>query len=499
MSVATAIVKAAPAGHASPLLAILVPEGSLPPSLAALDAQTGGALGRLYTAKDFQGKKDETALLHPTGPAARLLLVGLGKGDGELRSAVRRGAAVAAKRGRVIGVESMALALAEEVALSGAGDAARLMAEGAAQGAWFYDALKKPAEETRPKLGRVDLLFAKDAAEAEKGRAIGDAIGAGHSFTRDLQVLPGNLCTPAHLGEAAITLAGRHGHKVTVLDKAALEAEGMHALMAVGQGSAQAPRFIVLEYEGDKGAPVVLVGKGVTFDSGGISIKPASGMWRMKGDMSGAAAVTGAVLALARSRAPVHVIAVAALAENMPDGNAQRPGDVVRTMSGRTIEIINTDAEGRLVLADALEYVASRRNPAAIVDIATLTGAASAALGEDYAALFARDEGLAAGLEAAGKATGELVWRMPLHPRYADTIRSDVADVTNSVEGASPGAGLGAAFVGHFVDPAMPWAHIDMAGTMASSGKPLAPKGMSGYGVRLLEAFARDWRPAARN
>jgi leucyl aminopeptidase len=251
---------------------------------------------------------------------------------------------------------------------------------------------------------------------------------------------------------------------------------------------------VLVHYRGAEGAPVALAGKGITFDSGGLSLKDGSGMSRMKGDMAGAAAVVGTVMALAKSRAPVNVVAVAALAENMPGGNAQRPGDVVRTMGGKTIEVLNTDAEGRLVLADAVQYVAARHRPSAIVDIATLTGAVVGALGDEYAGLFARDEALGTALVAAGEASGEAVWRLPLHANHYDDLKSDIADLKNVVEGGGPGASLGAAFIGSFVDEALPWAHVDMAGTMWSSGgSPTVPKGATGYGVRLLEEFVRNW------
>lgn len=217
-------------------------------------------------------------------------------------------------------------------------------------------------------------------------------------------------------------------------------------------------------------------------------------MWQMKTDMSGAASVMGGVLALARSGAPVNVVGVAALSENMPGGNAQRPGDVVRTMSGKTIEILNTDAEGRLVLADANEYVVSRYKPAALVNIATLTGAIVAALNDEYAGLFTRDDALGSALLQAGETSGELLWRMPLHKNYAEDLKSDIADIKNVSEGGGPGAGLGAHFIGFFVDEKTPWAHLDIAGVnWEDKGDAITPKGASGFGVRLFDAFARSW------
>jgi leucyl aminopeptidase len=252
---------------------------------------------------------------------------------------------------------------------------------------------------------------------------------------------------------------------------------------------------LVVRYRGAGDAlPIALVGKGITFDTGGISIKPGEGMWRMKYDMSGAARVVGATLATAMRRAPVNVTAVAALAENMPGDNATRPGDVVRTMNGQTMEIISTDAEGRVVLADANQY-AARDKPAAIVNMATLTGSAAAALGDQYGALFARDEALARRIETAATASGDAVWRLPLHPAYAKLIKSDIADVKNSVEGRGPGASIGAHFIEHFTPKPIPWAHLDIAGVAwrLSATDGVDPQGASAYGVRLLHELVRSY------
>jgi leucyl aminopeptidase len=270
----------------------------------------------------------------------------------------------------------------------------------------------------------------------------------------------------------------------------------MGSLVGVGQGSRRPSRLMIVEYRGaGDGPPLAMVGKGITFDTGGISLKPGAGMWEMKADMSGAANIMGALLSLAKSKAPVNVIGVAALSENMPGSNAQRPGDVVRTMSGKTIEILNTDAEGRLVLADANEYIVANKKPGALINMATLTGSIVAALNDEYAGLFSRDDRLAAAIAAAGTATGEEVWRMPLHKNYLDDMKSDIADIKNVVEGGGPGAGLGATFVGFFVDKNVPWAHLDIAGVnWADKSGPVTPKGASGWGVQLLDTLARNWR-----
>ena len=356
MALTTSLRKADVAAVATPLLIVAVPQGAMPPSLAALDAAAGGALARLYATRDFTGKKDQVASVYPAGPAARILLVGAG--DAASVRTVRRAASVAGKRARLGGVKEAVYYLTPEA--RGAvpeADAVQATAEGLAYGAWHFDALKLPPEEVKPALERVEILAHGAAAEA--GHTLGAAIGAAQALTRGLQVLPGNTCTPSFLAAQAQELAARHKFDITVLDRAAIEREGMGALLAVGKGSAEDPRFIAIEYKGAAGAPIVLVGKGVTFDTGGISIKPAERMEDMKFDMSGAAAVLGAFEALGRLRPKAHVVGLIPSAENMLSGTSYKPGDVVRAMSGKHIEVINTDAEGRLLLADALALRAS--------------------------------------------------------------------------------------------------------------------------------------------
>ena len=336
MAFATSVSTAAPDGFATPLLAVAVPQGNaLPASLATLDSATGGALARLYAAGDFVGKRDEMAVLYPAGPAGRILLVGVGTVDAGGRPDVRRAAAIAAKRARTLGVSSGAFHVAPEArGYLGWREIGQKSAEGLAQGAWVYTDLKKPPEDRKPPLESFTLLGSDGGAELDAGHRLGAAIGAGQTFTRGLQVLPGNVCTPTYLGRAAEELAARHGFAVTVLDRSAIEREKMGALLCVAQGSAEEPRFIVLEYNGVPGAPVVLVGKGVTFDTGGISIKPAQNMEDMKFDMSGAAAVLGTFEVLGRLRPKVRVVGLIPSTENMPSGTAVRPGDVVTSQLG---------------------------------------------------------------------------------------------------------------------------------------------------------------------
>ncbi len=480
---------AAPAGFATPLLAVAVPQGAaLPPSLGAVDASTGGAIARLYSAGDFEGKRDEVAVLYPPGPAGRVLLVGLGKVDATSRPDLRRAAAVAAKRARTLGAPSAAFhALPESRGALSWREVGQGVAEGLAQGAWLYTEMKKPPEDQKPPLEAGTLLAPESADEVQAGHRVGAAIGAGQTFTRGLQVLPGNVCTPSYLGRTAEELARRHGFEVTVLDRAAIEREKMGALLCVAQGSAEEPRFIALEYKGAPGAPVVFVGKGVTFDTGGISIKPAQSMEDMKFDMSGAAAVLGTFEALGRLKPRVHVVGLIPSTENMPSGTAVKPGDVVTSHLGKTIEIINTDAEGRLILCDALSY-ARRYQPACVLDIATLTGAIVIALGHTATGVMGTDDALIEEIRAAGDRAGERVWPLPMWDDYRELMKSDIADVKNA--GGRPAGSISAGwFLREFVD-GFPWAHLDIAGTAYTErDEPARVKGPTGVGVRLFSEF----------
>ena len=491
----SAVLPAAPAGFDTPLLAVAVTRGPLPPSLGLLDQAAGGALGRLFAAGDFSGKKDELAVVYPPGAAARVLLVGLGKADEVSRSAIRRAASVAAKRARALGVPRAAFHLpVEALGPVTPEDAGQAIAEGLAQGVWQYTEMKRPPEEKKPALERVDVLAPADPAAVTAGHRIGAAIGAGQTVARGIQVLPGNICTPTYVARAAEEIAQRHGFAVTVLDKAAIAREGMGALMAVAQGSAEEPRFIALEYAGAAGAPVVLIGKGVTFDTGGISIKPAQNMEDMKYDMSGAAAVLGTFEMLGRLKPPVHVVGLIASTENMPSGTAVKPGDVITSLSGKTIEVINTDAEGRLILCDALTY-ARRYQPACVLDIATLTGAVVVALGHTATGLMGTDDRLLEEVRSAGERAGERVWPLPLWDEYRDLMKSDIADVKNA--GGRPAGSISAGwFLREFVD-GFPWAHLDIAGTAYTEREDaIRVKGPTGVGVRLFSEFVLS-RPGA--
>jgi len=465
----------------TPLLAVLVAQGST----AAIDPD----VQRAVATGDYKGKKDETLLVYGSGKAQRILLVSVGKGSEITRSAVRRAAAIAAKRTRSLGTTTFSLAVTKEARGSlGAAELAQVLIEGAAQGGWQFTELKKQPEDPKPDLESVELVIdAGDKTAAEAGRRIGDAIAAGYLFTRNLQMQPGNVCTPSYLAEEARKLAAAHGFKATILDKAQIRKEGMGALLAVAQGSAEEPRFIVLEYAGGSGPPVALIGKGVTFDSGGISIKPASNMEDMKFDKSGATAVLGTFEVLGRLKPKINVVGLIPATENLPSGTAIKPGDVVKSHLGKTIEIINTDAEGRLILCDALSY-ARRFKPVAAIDAATLTGAVVIALGHHAIGMLGNDEGLLAEVRDAGERAGERCWPLPLWEEYRELLKSDVADVKNS-GGRSAGTIAGAWFLREFVD-SFPWVHLDIAGTAYLEGESAShAKGPTGIGVRLFTEF----------
>ena len=374
-----------------------------------------------------------------------------------------------------------------------AGEAVSAFVTGMGIGQYRVDFYNTSARRDAP----AGLVVVADGGEAEatyngRGRHIVDAV----FWTRNISNEPANVVYPeVFAARTREAFAGIAGVSVEVLDVAAMERLGMGAILGVGRGSQRPPAMVAVRYRGqgaNANGPVALVGKGITFDSGGISIKPGTNMGNMKMDMSGAAGVMGAVLALSKSGAPVDVVAVAAVAENMPDGAATRPGDVLTAMNGKTIEIMSTDAEGRLVLADAVHWADVTYNPVAIIDVATLTGAVGGALGPDYAGLFTRHDALAEQIVEAGKASGEQVWQLPLNPAYEGRLASPIADLRNGADGG-PGAGTGAEFIRHFVRAETPWAHIDMANVAYGGANDTRPAGSAGWSVRLLEQLVRTY------
>jgi leucyl aminopeptidase len=473
----------------TPLTILLVAKGGLPAALAPLDRATSGALERCYGSGDFTGAKDETALIYPGGGGAeRVLLIGMGELDKVSATSLRRAAMIGGKRARTIGVASAVLWFLPEMAPGvSPGRAGQSLAEGVPFGAWHYPDLKRPPESPKASFTQCEIVTSAKDAEFARGVERGKGVAAGQLVTRGLQVLPGNTCTPTYIGERAREIAERHGFAITVMDKAAITAAGMHALLAVSQGSAQEPRFIVLEHRGSDAAPVVFVGKGVTFDSGGISIKPAQNMEEMKYDMSGAAAVLGAFEAIGHLKPAQHVIGLIPSCENMPSSTAYKPGDVVSSHLGKTIEVVNTDAEGRLILADALSW-ARQYSPAAVIDCATLTGAIVIGLGHTAGGLMGTDRALIDAVLAAGEAADERVWELPIWDEYRELIKSDIADMKNS-GGRAAGSITAGWFLREFVD-GYPWAHVDIAGTAYTERElPTQVKGPTGVMVRLYVEY----------
>jgi len=466
----------------------------------AVDRALGGGIADLIAGGDFTGKADQVAVLYPRGaiPARRVILVGLGPREEFDADVVRRSAARAAQRARDLKVRRLATIL-HGAGAGGLGveTAAQATAEGSLLGLYRYRGQKSDdPSDPLPQMLELMVFDEGDVEAARRGMETALAVVAGVTLARDLVNLPPNICTPAYMADAARQVAGEVGLHVEVLDRQQMEELGMGALLAVAQGSDTPPRFIVLEHNRERAGEldtIVLAGKGVTFDTGGYNLKSSEGIGRMKGDMAGAAAVLGAMRAVGALGLPLHVVGLLPAADNMISGHAYRPQEVVTASNGTTIEVANTDAEGRMLLADALVY-ADRFHPTAVVDIATLTGACVTALGRGVAAgLFSTDDGLRDLLLTAARATAERLWPLPLFPEYEKNLESDTADLKNT-GGRMSGVGSSATFLKHFVGcPA--WAHIDMAG-MAFEAKdnPYVPgKGATGFGVRLLVEFVRRW------
>jgi leucyl aminopeptidase len=455
-----------------------------------VDRAAGGAITRLLRRGDFSGKGSEvfplTALRR--GPAERVLLVGLGAKSTYGRKAYRRAVFAAtqwlAKTGCANAVSWLA---ADPVPGLDPYYAVRHAVESVNNALYRIPDLKSGKKPPLPKLARFGIAVADaDAAAASRGLRDGRGIAAGMARMKDLANLPANVCTPRYIADAARALAKQHKSvRAQVLDEREIRRLGMGSFLSVTRGSDEPPRLVVIEYRGGKEgeAPVALVGKGITFDTGGISLKQPPGMDEMKFDMSGAASVFGVFEALATIEAPVNVVGIVPTCENMPSGRATKPGDIVTSMAGKTIEVLNTDAEGRLILCDGITY--SRRfKPRAVVDIATLTGACVVALGAHYCGLFSPDEKLAAALFAAGERADDRAWRMPIAEEYAELLKSNFADMAN-VAGREAGAITAACFLWKFTD-GLAWAHLDIAGSAYLSG---THKGSTGRPVPLLV----DW------
>jgi leucyl aminopeptidase len=469
----------------------------------ALDNKLGGAIRALIASGDFKGKLGEIAVLYPHGEilATRVILVGLGTSDLFTADRARQASAAAAAKAVALGCRSMA----SVVHGAGAGGltaqaAARACAEGSELGAYQFNEYKSVSGgKVLSNVSFVELDPEK-IDDLTRGAHQGQVLGECTNFARDLVNQPPNVCTPSYLAAKAEQIAAAFGLKAKILGLNDLRELGMGAMLGVTSGSNEEPQFIVLEYwpadtRTNGAAPVVLVGKGVTFDTGGYSIKQAGDMPEMKSDMGGAAAVLGALRAAAMLNLPIPVVGLAPACENMISSHAFRPADVLTSLSGKTIEITNTDAEGRLILADALAY-ARRYNPAAVVDMATLTGAAMIALGRGgAAAVFCDDDQLLERLLAASDASGERAWPMPMYPDYIEWMKSDVADLKNSAGDRFSGVGSSAAFLREFAE-GYPWAHIDIAPmAFALKGQVVKPygTGATGFGVRFMATLLEDW------
>jgi len=500
-----------PAEVAADLLVVPVPKLSaprprLPARAAALDRRLGGPLAAVIASGDFSGKAGEAQLVYPrnAGRMRRVLLLGIGeeaKLDAEaLRTAAGSAVGQAAKRkaARVVFVVPTLRKLRPAAV-------AQALAEGAVLADYRFDTYSRNGADAPGHVAAFTLCLERggELRAARAAARTGVILAESQNLARQLSNEPANALPPAALALAAQRVAKEVGLRVRVFDVAEMKRRKMGGILAVGAGSANPPRLIVLEHGraaakprgGRRRATICLVGKGITFDSGGISIKPSASMEEMKHDMSGAAAVVGALRACALLGIPHHVVGVIAAAENLPSATAYRPGDIVTAMSGKTIEVLNTDAEGRVVLADALHYARTEFEPAAMIDLATLTGACVVALGKWASGLFGNDEKLIALAREAGETTGERLWPLPLWDAHKKHIRSEVASVKNT-GGRDAGSSTAAAFLAAFVGDT-PWVHLDIAGTAwVGKGSPYQPFGATGVGVRLLLELLREWKPA---
>lgn len=485
---------AKPALPKSGALILVLGEGEMPSGVwQQADEATGGAIGRALAAAEFKGGKGKTCtVLAPGAGLSRVVAVGIGK-PAELNERVlneaggHAAAAISRESAAIVASSSLKPAQIAEVAL------------GAALRAYRFDKYRtKEKLEDKPKLAKLTLQTA-EPQQAKSAWEPLEAVANGVFLSRDLVSEPPNVLNPAEMADRCKKLTDL-GVKVEILGPREMTRLGFGALLGVAQGSVNEPRMVVMQWNGASGngrkrgagsKPVAFIGKGVTFDTGGISIKPAGGMEDMKWDMAGAGTVVGLMAALAGRKAKVDAVGLVGLVENMPSGSAQRPGDVVKTYSGQTVEVINTDAEGRLVLADVLWYCQQKFDPRFMVNLATLTGAMIVALGHEYAGMFSNDDALAQKLSSAGDATNEKVWRFPLHEEYDKLIRSNIADMKN-IGGRPAGSISAAQFIQRFVNN-KPWAHLDIAGVAWSTkDAPCVPKGATAFGVRMLDHLVAE-------
>jgi leucyl aminopeptidase len=477
-------------------------EARLAPSLQALDSALRGQLSRVLTAEKFEGKPGQVAHFYggPGIRAERVMVVGLGPRKDYGGDAVRRAAATGVRRARDLGARSVAVLMPPDGIPARA--RAHAVVEGAVLGTYRFDRYLKDKSDRAVESLAVVETERRGQAAAREGLALGELTAAAVCVARDLVNEPANVVTPTYLAERAAEIARGGKLEVKVLEREDCEKLGMGAYLGVARGSQEPPKFIHLQYAPGRRARkrVVVIGKGITFDSGGLDLKSADGMLRMKDDMSGAAAVLGVFHVLPRLRLPVEVHGLIAATENMPSGTAQRPGDIVRAMNGLTVEIGNTDAEGRLTLADALAYAAREIKPDEMVDLATLTGAVVIALGQQITGVMGSHDGAVNRILGAAAEAGERMWRLPLHDEYKEGLKSDIADLNNISSQRGAGSIVGALFMREFT-AGVPWVHLDIAGTAFSERDwTLGPKGATGVGVRTLLTYLRKLagRPAGR-
>lgn len=481
---------------------VLPGDPELPETAAAADGWLNGALTRRIREEGFRGEAGETAFFPTPGERPHVLAVGPGEGEERLppTERLRRAAGTAVRAAREQRAGSVAFLPDLRLADAAGEPGGRAAAEGLVLGDWSLESFlgEEARSERPPPPTRAALVWPQEAAPggerlsaaASRGRRIAEAQNA----ARELVAGPPNVVTPRHLARAAEETAEEHGLSVRTWGPDRLREEGFGALLAVARGSRQEPRFIVLEHDGGRSGdrPYVVAGKGVTFDSGGISLKPPKGMEDMKFDMGGAAAVIGALRAVAELDLPRRVVGLIPAAENLPSGSALKPSDVIRGVSGTSIEVVNTDAEGRLLLSDALSWARRELDPRAAVDLATLTGGCVVALGHEATGLMSNDDGLAARVGEAGRRTGEFTWRLPLWRPYREALDSEIADIRNSA-GKEASAITAGWFLREFVGDEMPWVHLDIAGTAwTEETRPYHPEGPTGVGVRLVVEWLRS-------
>jgi leucyl aminopeptidase len=465
-----------------------------PENIQEIDKKLGGLLTEVIKEEAFEDKKGKTLLLHTHGkiPSKRVLLVGLGKKSLDVSDWQTIGAAIA-RQAKASKCRSIALSMAQKPVQS--------IVEGLYLGSYEFLQYKKDETEKHTGIENVILYVSENESKAaitllEQAYLTSEAT----MFARDLVNEPSSMTTPTHLAHVAEDLARNHNYEVEVLDTTAMKKLHMHAFLAIAKGSDEEPKFIKLSYANPKATKTVcLVGKGITFDSGGLSLKPGNSMETMKCDMAGAASILGVFSVLGKLKPSVNVVGLIAATENMPSGKAIKPGDVVTSMNGKTIEIANTDAEGRVILADAVTYAEKFVKPDCLIDLATLTGACMVALGEDVAGLFSNNTELCSALKKAAELSGEKIWELPLVASYNDLLKSHIADIRNISKTRYGGAITGALFIGAFVKETLPWAHLDIAGpAFAERDEPLTPYGGTGFGVRTLIAYISAFQSSHR-